>query len=200
MKNLEKYGLKTGEGLADVVDYKEFDIEEIRLEIQNMGFMSDFHTFNDDIKAYTGTHMLIVADREAVYGDNWMLCVDESVSEGVKNAELVKIAEEEARVQALADEQARLVAEEEARRNAVYEDKPMVVRAWESETADTTVAEVENLSVKLDRPLLGMTITRRRRDCKCKYQKRERQEHHHTSREAPHHTICCRQPVAFFSS
>ena len=49
MKNMEKYGLKTGSSLTDVLLFKMFNKTEVEEEIAKIGFYSDFHGFRTEI-------------------------------------------------------------------------------------------------------------------------------------------------------
>ena len=75
MKNMLKYELKTGEGVDDVVSMKVFNTEETKDEIIRLGFYSDFNDFKKDIEKYPAEEILIVADTQETYGQNWLICL-----------------------------------------------------------------------------------------------------------------------------
>ena len=102
MKNMEKYELKTGAGITDVIPMKDFDKNWIVEEITSVGFYSDFHPFREAIKAYPDDcQVLIVADEGEKYGNNWLLCVTPAAREEqlkvVADREAAKKAQDYAR-------------------------------------------------------------------------------------------------------
>ena len=169
MKNMEeRYGLKTGSGMKDVLPFKLFNKEEVLDEIRKLGFYSDFNDFKKDIQAYKGEELLIVADIDEVYGQNWYICLTEAAKEKVfkevndrVNAEK---AAEEARLKAIADAEEAKRAEEERIRNAVYEDKPFLSKVYQSSTIVATRRELFREQVSVSRPLMKVSIKRKRRD------------------------------------
>ena len=50
----EKFGFKTGEGVADMVDYKCVSMSDINDEIATIGVMSDFQPAQKQIHSYPG--------------------------------------------------------------------------------------------------------------------------------------------------
>jgi len=163
-KNMEKYGLKTGPGLKDVLPYKEFNTEEIRDEILKIGFYSDFFNFKDELKLYPLDDILILADVDEVYGENWLIALDADARDRELKVITEKADAEAAAKRAQEEEEARKKAEEEAALNAVYEDKPIIAKPWASETADKSREEVDKLTVKQKRPLLCLGMVRKRRE------------------------------------
>jgi dynein intermediate chain 3, axonemal len=169
MKNMdERYGLKTGPGMRDVLPFKLFNKEEVLDEIKKLGFYSDFNDFKSDIKAYKGEELLIVADLDELYGQNWYICLTEAAKEKVFKEVNDKVnaekAKEEARLKAIADEKAAKLAEEERIKNAVYEDKPFLSKVYQSNTLVSTRREIFQEQVNISRPLIKISIKRKRRD------------------------------------
>lgn len=109
-----------------------------------------------------------MADKEGIYGQNWIICLTPEAKDVVldkaKAEEKAKNdAIEKIRLEAEA-EVARKKAEEDAINNAVFEDKPFVARPYVSKTADETVEEVDELNVHNRRDLIRANIMRRGRD------------------------------------
>jgi hypothetical protein len=50
---MEKYQLKTGEGVRDTVPFKLFNYQESMDEVQKIGFYSIFHEFRDELQVRT---------------------------------------------------------------------------------------------------------------------------------------------------
>eukprot|EP00947_MAST-08B_sp_MAST-8B-sp1_P003960 g3960.t1 len=168
MKNMQKYELKTGEGIRDVVPFKLFNKEEVMEEILKLGFYSDFNDFRKDIEKYPADELLIVNDKEEKYGQNWIICLTveakDKFLDQVKAAEAAKQAAEEAERKRVEEEEARIKAEQDAINNAVYQDKPFIARPYASDTIHDTVGEVDGLNVHNTRDLITIHIMRRRRD------------------------------------
>ena len=74
----------------------------------------------------------------------------------------INAAAEEARLLAEAIEAERLRVEEEARKaaTAVYDDSPIVAKAYESETREATFDDVAALDVVPERPLMQFQLSR----------------------------------------
>ena len=72
------------------------------------------------------------------------------------------LLQEEARLLAEAIEAERLRVEEEARKaaTAVYDDSPIVAKAYESETKEETFEDVAALDVVPERPLMQFQLSR----------------------------------------
>uniref|UniRef100_A0A7S2RYD5 WD repeat-containing protein 63 n=1 Tax=Mucochytrium quahogii TaxID=96639 RepID=A0A7S2RYD5_9STRA len=161
---MEKYELKTGTGLKDTLLFKWFDKQEILDEIQNLGFYSDFNDFKKEISDYSEDKLLVIADHEEVYGQNWMLCISKTATEQMFALIEAENNRLEAAKRKLEEEEAERLAEEERVKNAVYEDKPIVARPRMSGTEEETITEIEWLDVRPCRRLMKMQISRKRSD------------------------------------
>ena len=75
--------MKTGGGRKDTVPYKTFNKEEMLDEVLKMGFYSAWNDIKSDVQAYDGIEMLVVADHEEKYGENWYICLTEAAKEAV---------------------------------------------------------------------------------------------------------------------
>ncbi|GBG24449.1 Cytoplasmic dynein 1 intermediate chain [Hondaea fermentalgiana] len=162
IKNMEKYELKNGDGLKDTVAYKFFNKEEVLEEIRSVGFYSDFNDFKGEIADYPAEEILIIADPDEVYGQNWMICLTVEAKElmfAIIDAEARRLQEIKRKQE---EEEAARLAEEEARRNVVYEDKPIVPHERDSLTALETQSEIAWLDVRPSRKLLRVEMTRKR--------------------------------------
>ena len=169
MKNMEeRYKLKTGPGMRDVLPYKLFNKEEVVDEIKKLGFYSDFNDFKKDINSYKGEELLVLADPDELYGQNWYICLTVAAKDRELKAITDKVekekAEEEARLKAIADAEAAKKAEEERIKNAVYEDKPFLSKPYKSETELATREQIFMEGVNCSRPLIKVSIKRKRRD------------------------------------
>jgi len=175
----EKYGLSTGPDIKDVVPYKLFPIQEVVDEYTKIGFYSDFFNFKASLNKYPeGEEVLVLADPEEVYGQNWIICVTvvakDRELQAIKDVVAKKEAEEQAKAKAIADAIAAKEAEEAAIRNAVYVEVPIVIRPWVSETEPTTTAEIEQGNVFRSRSLFKVSISRKRKEFASNYKFNER--------------------------
>ena len=57
------------------VDYRLMDRAAVLEEVQNIGFMSDFHPMLAQISADKSEMILVIVDREQKYGDSWRVCL-----------------------------------------------------------------------------------------------------------------------------
>ncbi len=80
-KQMEKYELKTGPGRKDTLPYKMFTKEEMLDEVAKVGFYSAWNDIKADINAFEGTELLVVADHEEKYGENWYICLTDAAKE-----------------------------------------------------------------------------------------------------------------------
>jgi len=162
MKSMDKYGMKTGENIEDVVPYMFFNRDEILDEIAKMGFMCDFDPCKDKIAAYPEEEFLVMGDPEQKYGDSWLLCYTIEAKDAIFAAEKAAQEAREAEERRIAEEEARKKAEIEAKLNAVYEDKPIDASPWCSESKEETFNDIQCTSVNANRPPIGLTICRPR--------------------------------------
>lgn len=163
--------MKTGPSVSDVVPFKEFNVKEMLEECVKMGFMSDFHGFMKDIETYQAANggpeneeltVLVVSDPEEKYGDNFYICLTmETKDKEFNTAQAAKEAAEAeaARIQAEAEAKA---AADYARLNAVFEDSPVITKAYKSATEEATLHDITRAAAGGERPLLLMGVVRPR--------------------------------------
>ena len=176
---LEKFGMKTGENVNDVVDFKNIPKEDIMKEIQTMGKMSDFEPGKKQIESYPGPEILIVVDRAQKYGESYLIIYNEETKQKMMNE---KNEEQEA---LRAQLEAEMKAEEErkaaelARLSVVYEDKPLTPRKWTAQPAAgpqslDTETEIAILASEPIRDPISVEINRPKRSTKqpCRFSDR----------------------------
>eukprot|EP00499_Haloplacidia_sp_CaronLabIsolate_P009410 CAMPEP_0196771506 /NCGR_PEP_ID=MMETSP1104-20130614/1722_1 /TAXON_ID=33652 /ORGANISM="Cafeteria sp., Strain Caron Lab Isolate" /LENGTH=390 /DNA_ID=CAMNT_0042141627 /DNA_START=8 /DNA_END=1177 /DNA_ORIENTATION=+ len=162
-EQMQGYGLKTGSERTDTVEYKLFNKEEVLREVTSKGFYSAFHDFRDLISKYPDDDILVVADPEEVYGNNWVIYLNPDAKQRYFEERDLKLRERELRLMAAEDAASRQREEEEALANRVYEERPFVAQLYRSATADETSLEIEEDGVHSARPyLLRVSVTRRR--------------------------------------
>lgn len=162
----EKYGLKTGEGINDLVDFIELNKDDIMKEIQGLGVMSDFERAKKCIDSYPGDKILIVIDKAQKYGETFLIYhTEEAKSEYMRAINEALEALELQRIEALRLEEERKAAEY-ARLNVVYEDKPIKPRPWEHHTQNETENELRQLTFTPARDLISIEISRPKRSTK----------------------------------
>lgn len=156
----ENYGLKTGEGVMDLVSYKMLPKSDILNEVAKLGVMSDFEPAKKMMDSYTGSEILLVVDKAQTYGEVFLLCLTEEAKENYMST--LREQEEAIEAQRRAEEEAEEAkrAAEFARLNAVYEDRPISPRQWESSTSAETENEVKLLSHKAGRERIVLEIIR----------------------------------------
>ena len=76
-KQMEKYELKTGPSRKDTVAYKVFQKAEMLEEAIKLGFYSAWNDIRKEVEAYPGTEMVVVADVDEIYGENWWIAITE---------------------------------------------------------------------------------------------------------------------------
>jgi hypothetical protein len=80
-KQMEKYEMKTGTGRKDTLTHKVFIKDEMLDEVAKIGFYSAWNDIKADIAAFEGTELLVVADHDEKYGENWYICLTEAAKE-----------------------------------------------------------------------------------------------------------------------
>jgi hypothetical protein len=161
----QKLGMKTGAGIVDLVPMATFNKDMYLKEIAELGFMCPFEPVEKQLKECPLEEFLVLTDIESVHGEMFLLYYG---AEAIKN--LTEKASQEAAAKKAEEERLAAEAEaariaEEARKNAVYVDEPMYPQVYVSETAEATHAEVDELSIKLNRPLISFSIGRPFKSC-----------------------------------
>eukprot|EP00471_Norrisiella_sphaerica_P004450 CAMPEP_0184484094 /NCGR_PEP_ID=MMETSP0113_2-20130426/5811_1 /TAXON_ID=91329 /ORGANISM="Norrisiella sphaerica, Strain BC52" /LENGTH=976 /DNA_ID=CAMNT_0026864905 /DNA_START=41 /DNA_END=2971 /DNA_ORIENTATION=+ len=79
MGQMEKLGLKSGEDITDIYEFKVYDKAYVKEDMEKNGFMSAFHNLRKKIEAYSGDKIFIVADLECTYVEmcNFFWCSTE---------------------------------------------------------------------------------------------------------------------------
>ena len=80
-KQMEKYELKTGPSRKDTVAFKLFQKAEMLEEAIRLGFYSAWNDIRKEVEAYPGTEMVVVADVDEIYGENWWIAITEEAKE-----------------------------------------------------------------------------------------------------------------------
>lgn len=165
-QTMEKFGLKTGPSVNDVVDYKFLPKADIQKDIQTFGALSEFEPAKKEIESYPGDQILIVIDRDRKYGESCLICFTDEAKEEIMKGFL----EQQEALQAQLREEMRLEEErkaaEYARLNVVYEDKPLSPRTWHSSTSAETETEVRTLTFQPAREMITIEISRPKRQLK----------------------------------
>ncbi|GAB5369339.1 hypothetical protein AAMO2058_001396300 [Amorphochlora amoebiformis] len=80
MANMEKLGLKNGENITDIVQYKEMDKQSVLVDCETHGFMSAFYDLRKKIEVFPEETLLIVGDMDCTYKDmcNFYWCSSEA--------------------------------------------------------------------------------------------------------------------------
>lgn len=166
----QKFGMKTGEGVMDLVDYIYLRKDVLLKDIQDGGAaMSDFYPAKKLIDSYPGENILIMVDSTGKHGENFLLCY----TDAAQDSYMSKFREAEAALEA--QRQAEIEAEEAqkaaawARANIVYEDKPMSAKPWVSGTSADTDGEIRWNRLNPHRDIISIEVTRPARNIKQPY-------------------------------
>eukprot|EP01031_Cornospumella_fuschlensis_P034522 gene34522-41799_t len=152
---LEKFHLKIGESLNDLVPYLFVPKEDIMKDIQVNGKTSDFEPGKKQIDSYTGDKILIYIDRDQKYGEVCLICYTNDAVDSIMSmiSEQESAIQEQLKAELLAEEERRKA--EEARLNVVYEDKPITPRPYVSVATHDTDSDVKPrdlISIEVSRP------------------------------------------------
>lgn len=168
--NAEKYGLKTGPKIKDTVKYKLLTYEFV-MEDLKWGINSSFHFVKGAdgkerswVAPYPeGEEFLVVADVDDVYGEGWIMATTVAGKEALLDIVLAEERALQAAEQARLDAIAAKEAEDAAIRNAVYEEVPIHIHQYVSETDIDTTAEVDLFTEHVERPRMKHRLVRKRR-------------------------------------
>ena len=155
--------------MNDLVDYKLCLTEAIKEEITMMGVMCDFEPQKKHIIAYTEEELLIVIDKTQEYGETFLMCVTLEAKEDYMRGILEKEQAVQLQLEAEARAEEERKAAEYARLNVTFEDKPMISKAWVSETTADTDSEIGILSDKPLREPISIEISRPKQHTKKKF-------------------------------
>lgn len=163
-------GLKNGSGRKDLVPLKSFSVSVALEEIAKNGFSSAFEPCQEQLKACDLKEFFVACDPSLAYGEMFLLLYTPEAIEKFKqkgmeftttfNESASRLEDE---IQGGNDRQLSLAAEDAKRNpklNEVHEEKLFVPREYKffSNTADETVREVENFSVRPRRALMNVKI------------------------------------------
>lgn len=159
----EKYGMKTGENVMDLVDYIWIPKEDVVKEIATLGVMSDFETARKQIDQSPGDKLLFVVDQSQEYGESFLLyyTVEQQNTYMKQKEELEAAIEAQKRAEQEAEEAAAAAAL--ARLTVEYEDKPITPKPWVSTSAADSDAEIKLAAGPLPGDKMGIAVTRPKR-------------------------------------
>ena len=154
---LEKHGIS-----LENRDYFLVPKAVLLKEIQDLGKISDFEPAKKQIESFTSDELLLVVDRQQVYGELTLLYSNTDLKEKF----LAELEEKEAaRLESIRLLEAEEVARQEAetaRLNIVYEDRPISPREWQSSSTETE-AEIKQMLHVPFRELIVMNVYRPKR-------------------------------------
>lgn len=102
-----------------------------------------------------GEELLIVADPNEIYGENWLLCLTRKAVE--MQMEILQQRERE-RQEALQVQSKDGEDDDDDMTKIVYEDRPVLSKPWISSSARESHEDVESLTVKSNRPLVPLAL------------------------------------------
>jgi WD40 repeat protein len=144
----EKYGMKSGPDIVDLIHRKAFVTKDVLQEIKTYGFMCAFDPCEAYLQHCQIDTFLVVCDTTSKYGEMFILLYKEvsiqtfmSTNEQKEQAELLKQKEEE--MELMQQEQTKLDMH-----HIVYVDTPIVPnQVYHSTTSTVTDQEVESLTL-----------------------------------------------------
>lgn len=96
-----------------------------------------------------GEDLLVIADPQEKYGENWIVCLTrESFEAMISN--FISIEETTSDLAPLPSTIEEIVS--------VYEDRPIIAKAWESPSIHETYEQVRALDVHSKRPLVRFVV------------------------------------------
>ena len=157
----EKYKLKNGPGIVDLVQERTFSKDLVLEEIRSLGFMCPFEPCETYLKQCPLDEFKVICDPTSKYGEMFLLVYSPVVMQ-----ELSEIAENNERMKQEArrkeeEDTATAEAAEYARHNVVYVEKPFIAKPYVSRTADATAEEVERSTKTSSGDLFKVSITYR---------------------------------------
>jgi hypothetical protein len=167
----EKFGLKTGPNVLDLVDYINIPKADLMKEIQVGGQMSDFFPAKKEIESCPKDTILITVDKSdnPEYGERFLICYtaasQDSFTQKMKEMEEALEAQRQAEVAA---EEARVKAAWE-RANVVYEDKPLDARPWISQFPTEVEQEMRLLVPAHSREIISLEVSMLKKNMKRRY-------------------------------
>eukprot|EP00053_Salpingoeca_punica_P027326 m.24225 g.24225 ORF g.24225 m.24225 type:complete len:860 (-) comp9539_c0_seq1:189-2768(-) len=144
----ELFACRVDVDVTEQQPHKLIPIERILQDFVDRAAVSDFHPCKAEMQAYTGSEVLVVFDPDFVYGQNFFMFL----TEDSKTKFLQKEVQQEDKV---IEEAAQEL--QEAGPEASHTKRE---GGWVSLQSEQ---EVEDLTVKTNRPLINVILTRRRR-------------------------------------
>ena len=145
----EKYELKVGPGIVDLIDSKRFNRDEILDEIKALGFMCPFDVCKQYISQCVHQEFIVVCDPSSKFGEMFLLLYSQSAIDDFNQATINAKKEDEENLVRLEEARIAEKAAEEALLNAVYEDKPFHAKPYRSHSAEDTEKEVNDLNDRI---------------------------------------------------
>ncbi len=158
----EKYEMKTGDAIIDLVHRKTFNTAKILQEIKTYGFMCAFEPCESHLKDCGLEEFVVVCDTTSKFGEMFLLLHSEGAiasfrSVAEEEEEVANIKKREREIREAAEKEAKLL-----RKSAVYVDTPIVSKVYKSITSEATEHEVALLTIASKRPLMRAVISRPR--------------------------------------
>uniref|UniRef100_A0A0G4FYU7 Uncharacterized protein n=1 Tax=Chromera velia CCMP2878 TaxID=1169474 RepID=A0A0G4FYU7_9ALVE len=168
--NMVRMGLKDNDEQEEGRKYVYVKKQEALDECAKFGFQSDWNDHRDLIKKYPHEDIILVRDPERVYGQNYAWgyngagykTLHSRIQEQRQAVIDAHIAEFQREAGGAGGEGGGAEGEDEEE-NVVVEDRPITPRPWHSESALKHFEEVDSFTVKASRPLLRVSISKKRR-------------------------------------
>ena len=157
----EKYDLKIGPDILDLVPHKYFNTAAILEDIKKYGFMCAFEPCAKHLKTCKLEEFLIVCDINEKYGEKFLLLFTEQSTKSYQNEIAEKEAAEEAKeAEAEAAIEENVTSPEEI---IVQIKSEFIPNDYSSTTITETINEINESNYKRDRPLIKLSVLRENR-------------------------------------
>lgn len=156
----QKYEMKTGNAIIDLVHRKTFNTAKIVQEIKTYGFMCAFEPCESHLTKCGLDEFVVVCDSTSKYGEMFLLLYSKVAitsfrSLAEKEEEIANIKKREDEIREAEEKEAKLI-----RKSIVYVDTPIISKTYKSLTNEVTEQEVAFLTIASNRPLFSTVVSR----------------------------------------
>lgn len=154
-----KYGMKTGDGIEDLIHRKTFNTADILKEIKTFGFMCGFEPCESYLKSCGLNEFVVVCDVASTFGEMFLLLYTKGAIDTFRSAAEQLEEEEISRQQnEIAKKEKEQREAQQARKNVVYVEKPIFPKQYNSATSELTEEEIDSLHLKQGRSPFATSI------------------------------------------
>jgi hypothetical protein len=186
---VQKYGMKTGNAIIDLIHRKTFNTKDVLQEIKTYGFMCAFEPCESYLRDCGLDEFVVVCDTSSKYGEMFLLLYKDTSVRSFRSTAEVEEEDRLSKERENAEKEAKEKEAKLARKTAVYIEVPVVPRPYNSITSQATEQEVALLAVKTTRPLFDTAASRPANSC----ENEETLKDHDFSKKDDHLTCTIRE-------